>query len=115
MTRNSHIRCIPGFIPRSSYFRPQTALLSRSIRLNHSLEMARLSVFPLLAALVFTILFVTSSSAEAAKGPVITHKVHFLHLLPPSDTRLIFAGQVYFDVEHGVKPMGRVVMGLYGK
>jgi len=36
------------------------------------------------------------SPSEAAKGPVITHKV-------------------YFDVEHGGKPLGRVVMGLYGK
>ncbi|GAA5885200.1 hypothetical protein JCM3774_005179, partial [Rhodotorula dairenensis] len=35
-------------------------------------------------------------TAAAAKGPVITHKV-------------------YFDIEHGDQPMGRVVIGLYGK
>jgi hypothetical protein len=23
--------------------------------------------------------------------------------------------QVYFDIEHGGKPLGRIVMGLYGK
>ena len=35
-------------------------------------------------------------SVEAAKGPKITHKV-------------------YFDIQHGDKELGRVVMGLYGK
>ncbi|KAL7274524.1 Peptidyl-prolyl cis-trans isomerase B [Rhizina undulata] len=34
--------------------------------------------------------------AEAVKGPLITNKV-------------------YFDIEHGGKPLGRVVLGLYGK
>ncbi|KAK1770281.1 peptidyl-prolyl cis-trans isomerase B [Phialemonium atrogriseum] len=34
--------------------------------------------------------------AEAAKGPKITHKV-------------------YFDITHGDEPLGRVVLGLYGK
>ena len=37
-----------------------------------------------------------SQTAEAAKGPKITHKV-------------------YFDITHGDEPLGRVVMGLYGK
>ncbi|KAG5979863.1 Peptidyl-prolyl cis-trans isomerase B [Claviceps digitariae] len=37
-----------------------------------------------------------SQTAEAAKGPKITHKV-------------------YFDIEHGGKPLGRVTFGLYGK
>jgi len=37
-----------------------------------------------------------SHTAEAAKGPKITHKV-------------------YFDIEQGDKPLGRVVFGLYGK
>ncbi|KAI1096871.1 peptidyl-prolyl cis-trans isomerase B [Rostrohypoxylon terebratum] len=37
-----------------------------------------------------------SQSAEAAKGPKITHKV-------------------YFDITHGDEPLGRIVMGLYGK
>lgn len=36
------------------------------------------------------------STVQASKGPVITNKV-------------------YFDIEHGRRPMGRVVMGLYGK
>lgn len=57
------------------------------------------SPFKLLSALalaLFAIVALTASSAEAAKGPVITNKV-------------------YFDIEHGGKPMGRIVMGLYGK
>ena len=37
-----------------------------------------------------------SQTAEAAKGPKITHKV-------------------YFDITHGDEPLGRIVMGLYGK
>ncbi|KAK0739272.1 cyclophilin-like domain-containing protein [Apiosordaria backusii] len=37
-----------------------------------------------------------SQVAEAAKGPKITHKV-------------------YFDITHGDEPLGRIVMGLYGK
>ncbi|GAA5895641.1 peptidylprolyl isomerase [Sporobolomyces salmoneus] len=37
-----------------------------------------------------------AQTALAVKGPVITNKV-------------------YFDIEHGGKPLGRVVMGLYGK
>lgn len=37
-----------------------------------------------------------TQAAEATKGPKITHKV-------------------YFDLTHGDEPLGRVVMGLYGK
>ncbi|KAF4921034.1 Peptidyl-prolyl cis-trans isomerase B [Colletotrichum viniferum] len=37
-----------------------------------------------------------AQTAEAGKGPKITHKV-------------------YFDITHGDEPLGRVVMGLYGK
>lgn len=57
------------------------------------------SPFKLLSALalaIFAIVALSASSAEAAKGPIITNKV-------------------YFDIEHGGKPMGRIVMGLYGK
>jgi peptidyl-prolyl cis-trans isomerase B (cyclophilin B) len=37
-----------------------------------------------------------AQTAQAVKGPKITHKV-------------------YFDISHGDEPMGRIVMGLYGK
>ncbi|KAG6873403.1 hypothetical protein C0995_015828 [Termitomyces sp. Mi166 len=39
--------------------------------------------------------FFCAQSVEAAKQPKITHKV-------------------FFDIEHGGKPLGRIVMGLYG-
>lgn len=42
-----------------------------------------------------SLLFV-AQPVEAAKGPKITHKV-------------------YFDITQGDEPLGRVVMGLYGK
>ncbi|ODA77392.1 hypothetical protein RJ55_07021 [Drechmeria coniospora] len=49
------------------------------------------------AALLFGIgLVLFARSAEAAKGPKITHKV-------------------YFDITHGDEKLGRVVMGLYGR
>ncbi|QSZ29807.1 hypothetical protein DSL72_004325 [Monilinia vaccinii-corymbosi] len=49
------------------------------------------------AFLILTITFLFfAQTAEAVKGPKITNKV-------------------YFDISHGGKPMGRVVLGLYGK
>ena len=50
----------------------------------------------LAAALFLGAMLLFAQSAEAAKGPKITHKV-------------------YFDIEQGDKPLGRIVMGLYGK
>ncbi|KAL2350698.1 cyclophilin-like domain-containing protein [Cryomyces antarcticus] len=57
-------------------------------------NMQRLLISVLLI-LTFTFVFFAQSS-EAAKGPKITHKV-------------------YFDITQGDEPMGRIVMGLYGK
>jgi hypothetical protein len=49
------------------------------------------------AVLLFGVAMVLfASTAEAAKGPKITHKV-------------------YFDITQGDEPIGRIVMGLYGK
>ncbi|WVQ79709.1 peptidyl-prolyl cis-trans isomerase B [Cryptococcus sp. DSM 104549] len=58
--------------------------------------MASKSLITFLFALLAACIFALAPGAEAAKGPVITHKV-------------------YFDVVHGGVPLGRVVMGLYGK
>jgi hypothetical protein len=52
-------------------------------------------IISVMVILTATFLFM-GQSAEAAKGPKITHKV-------------------YFDIEHGDEPLGRIVMGLYGK
>jgi peptidyl-prolyl cis-trans isomerase B (cyclophilin B) len=49
----------------------------------------------LMLILTATFLFI-GQTASAAKGPKITHKV-------------------YFDIEQKGEPLGRVVMGLYGK
>ncbi|KAI9884969.1 MAG: Peptidyl-prolyl cis-trans isomerase B [Watsoniomyces obsoletus] len=45
---------------------------------------------------LFASLLLLAHATEATKGPKITHKV-------------------YFDINHGDKSLGRVVMGLYGK
>ncbi|KAI1319880.1 cyclophilin-like domain-containing protein [Xylariaceae sp. FL0255] len=58
------------------------------------LNLRRLLVGTLLL-LGFSVLFL-SQTAEATKGPKITHKV-------------------YFDINHGDESLGRVVIGLYGK
>lgn len=52
-------------------------------------------VVSLMLILTATFLFM-GQTASAAKGPKITHKV-------------------YFDIEQKGEPLGRVVMGLYGK
>ena len=46
--------------------------------------------------LLTAVFFFFAQEAEAIKGPKITHKV-------------------YFDITHGDEPLGRIVMGLYGK
>ena len=52
-------------------------------------------IISLMVILTATFLFMGQTVA-AAKGPKITNKV-------------------YFDIEHGDEPMGRIVLGLYGK
>ncbi|KAJ9602408.1 Peptidyl-prolyl cis-trans isomerase B [Cladophialophora chaetospira] len=52
-------------------------------------------IISLMVILTATFLFM-GQTAQAAKGPKITHKV-------------------YFDIEHDDQPMGRIVIGLYGK
>jgi peptidyl-prolyl cis-trans isomerase B (cyclophilin B) len=60
-------------------------------------EMANIQrvIISLMVILTATFLFM-GQTAQAAKGPKITHKV-------------------YFDIQHGDEPLGRIVMGLYGK
>ncbi|BGP17526.1 hypothetical protein JCM10213_008259 [Rhodosporidiobolus nylandii] len=53
-------------------------------------------VSPLSLAGFLLALLMPALAASAAKGPVITSKV-------------------YFDIEHGGKPLGRITMGLFGK
>jgi|SRR5687767_13647223 peptidyl-prolyl cis-trans isomerase B (cyclophilin B) len=57
-------------------------------------NLRRLFVSAALLLGLSTLLF--AHTAEAAKGPKITHKV-------------------YFDIQHGDEQLGRIVMGLYGK
>jgi hypothetical protein len=74
-----------------------------------------------LVALAAAVILLLAPGAEASKGPIITNKVRGAQRTKPSSTpRLVTSctdstTQVYFDIEHGGKPMGRIVMGLYGK
>ncbi|ODQ55229.1 peptidyl-prolyl cis-trans isomerase 6 [Saitoella complicata NRRL Y-17804] len=56
------------------------------------INMAHLNIISLLTLVVLAL----AALAQATKGPLITNKV-------------------YFDIEHGGRPLGRVEMGLYGK
>ena len=56
---------------------------------------AQRALISLLLLLTASFLFFAQAS-QAAKGPKITNKV-------------------YFDITHGDEPMGRIVIGLYGK
>lgn len=59
--------------------------------------MANLQKLLVSLMLLCTLTFVYfAQTAEAGKGPKITHKV-------------------YFDVQHGGEDLGRIVIGLYGK
>lgn len=76
----------------------------------------------LFLVLVIGLALVQAESKEP-RGPKVTSKVSnsnsFLTRLygsfgpfaNPTNMRL----QVYFDIEHGGEPVGRIVMGLYGK
>ncbi|KAJ1710984.1 peptidyl-prolyl cis-trans isomerase B [Aspergillus flavus AF70] len=63
-----------------------------------------LSFFFLLAV---GLALVHAEEANQPRGPKITSKANTL-----SSSLLMI---VYFDIEHGNKPLGRVVLGLYGK
>ena len=58
--------------------------------------MANLRRVVVLLMVISAATFLFMGQTAAAKGPKITHKV-------------------YFDVEHDGQPLGRIVMGLYGK
>ncbi|KAK2748304.1 Peptidyl-prolyl cis-trans isomerase B [Myotisia sp. PD_48] len=57
--------------------------------------MAIIKRFLAVATLAVVALFLFMSQTAEAKEPVVTHKV-------------------FFDIEHGDKPLGRIVFGLYG-
>ena len=91
--------------------------------------MARVSILSTLTLLLGALLFMVAQ-VQGAKGPIITNKVRSAGhpgsaIDPPCiasaernrvrGLRRMLILQVYFDLEHGGKPIGRVVMGLYGK
>ncbi|KAI9809877.1 MAG: Peptidyl-prolyl cis-trans isomerase B [Sarcosagium campestre] len=59
------------------------------------MAIAQRLIISILLILTASFLFLAQTS-EASKGPKITHKV-------------------FFDIEHGDEPLGKIVIGLYGK
>lgn len=68
----------------------------------------------LLLMLTAGFLFLAQPS-EAQKGPKITSKVNLLAVEDYLASRSSSCSQVYFDITHGDEPIGRIIMGLYGK
>ena len=67
-------------------------------------------------ALFLCAAFAVTMVAAQPKGPKITSKVCKCYMSTRLNWKLtncIF--QVYFEIEHGGKPLGKIVMGLYGK
>jgi peptidyl-prolyl cis-trans isomerase B (cyclophilin B) len=77
---------------------------------------SRISLF---ALFLVAIIAYVANTGQAAKGPIITNKVRAGRPSLVDGTKLTILAlpsfQVYFDIEHGGKPLGRIVMGLYGK
>ena len=86
--------------PSPRCYKPPTLAqhhLTTSILIQLTTKMFTLQRFVVSVLLILTVTFILfAQTAQAVKGPKITHKV-------------------YFDVSHGDEPMGRIVMGLYGK
>lgn len=79
------------------------------VRGNPTSRKARLmAVLKLLCALILTSILCFGLILSEANGPRVTDKVRF-------ENSEYFELQVFFDIEVDHKPLGRIVIGLFGK
>lgn len=117
--REAHLHSCPSLAVETLPFLSKTNLeVFRVFSLRQTIKMATLQRIAISLLVVFAAILVlfTQTADAQSKGPKITHKVRYQAVAGRTWHRAHTKRlQVYFDISHGDEPMGRVVLGLYGK